>query len=204
MKKIRVMIGLLCAVVLLVSFGLADYIMNLKSSDNFLPKIESVETVPQNTTLKEPPALTVSYGLKEVEVLRGTTSWTYQNADGTMTGIEADGIHPLEAKKHMPSIPLKNRATESRHDAHLFWSIPPDDVAVRCWHETDWGQSDAESEEIPVNTLMIDSDIETTPIFCFPLADGNYIYEITAEWNRETYHGRTHYSFYTVKTTDNK
>ncbi|MBE6915066.1 MAG: hypothetical protein E7471_00305 [Ruminococcaceae bacterium] len=204
MKKIRVMIGLLCAVVLLVSFGLVDYILNLKSADDFLPETEPAETIPQNTTLKEPPTLTVGCGLKEANALRGTTSWTYQNADGTVTGIEADGMHPLQAKKHMPSIPLKNRTIESRLDAHLFWSISPDDVAVRCWHETDWGEPGAESEEIPVNILMVDSNIETAPIFCIPLKNGNYIYEIIAEWNRETYHGRTHYSFYTVQPSSVK
>ena len=40
--------------------------------------------------LKEPPVLTIVCGDKNVEALKGTTSWTYQNEDGTSTGFEAD------------------------------------------------------------------------------------------------------------------
>lgn len=62
---------------------------------------EGIETFPNDTVLKEPPALTVVCGDKTVEALRGTTSWMYQNEDGTSTGIESDSMHPLQAKEYM-------------------------------------------------------------------------------------------------------
>ena len=170
-----------------------------------IPLPENSGTPQETVTLKEPPALTVVYGENiSIEALRGTSSWMYQNEDGTWTGIEADSIHPLDAKEYMPCLELLPVMTSSRSHlkVRMQWDTIPDKVTVRCWSEACWGQYDAKSEELTVRTLMVDSDIETAPIISVELKDGSYVYEVIAEWNRaETYHGKACYSFYTVKSS---
>ena len=160
-------------------------------------------TAQETATLKEPPALTVVYGENNsIEALRGTSSWTYQNEDGTWTGIEADSMHPLDAKEYMPNLTLLPVITSSCSplSAGMQWDTIPDNVTVRCWSDAYWGQYDAESEDLTVRTLMVDSNTEAAPIISIELKDGNYVYEVIAEWNSaETYHGKACYSFYTVK-----
>lgn len=167
-----------------------------------LPKnnAASQETV----TLKEPSVLTVVYGEKSrIEALRGTSSWMYQNEDGTWTGIEADSMHPLDAKEYMPCLELLPVMTSSRSHlkVRMQWDTIPDKVTVRCWNESYWGQYDAESEEVPAKLLCIDSSDGCDAYFSVELKDGSYVYEVIAEWNSaETYHGKACYSFYTVKS----
>lgn len=151
----------------------------------------------ETVTLKEPPALTVVYGENSIEASRGTYSWTYQNEDGTWTGIEADSMHPLQAKEYMPSL---NLLPVIPSFVGMQWDTVPDKVSVRCWSEAYWGQYDAESEEVPAKVLCIDSSDRCDPHFSVELKDGNYVYEVIAEWNSaETYSGKACYSFYTVK-----
>lgn len=165
---------------------------------------ESSATAQETVTLKEPPALTVVYGENNsVEALRGTASWTYENEDGTWTGIAADSMHPLEAKEYMPCLELLPVMTSSRSHlkVRMQWDTIPDKVTVRCWNESYWGQYDAESEEVPAKLLCIDSSDGCDAYFSVELKDGSYVYEVIAEWNSaETYHGKACYSFYTVKS----
>ena len=165
--------------------------------------IESGGMAQETIVLKEPPALTVLYGdNNSIEALKGTYSWMYQNEDGTWTGMEADSIHPLAAKEYMPSLQLLPVVTDSNSHlkVKLQWDIAPDEITVRCWDEADWGQTDAESEELPVRTLTVDSDPATEPAASVELKDGSCVYEVIAAWNSaEQYNGNARYSFYTVK-----
>lgn len=158
----------------------------------------------ETVILKEPPALTVVYGEESsMEALRGTSSWMYQNEDGTWTGIEADSMHPLDAKEYMPCLELLPVMTSSRSHlkVRMQWDTIPDKVTVRCWNESYWGQYDAESEEVPAKLLCIDSSDGCDAYFSVELKDGSHVYEVIAEWNNaETYHGKACYSFYTVKS----
>lgn len=85
--------------------------------------------------------------------------------------------------------------------AYLQWNVIPDKVSVRYWSEDCWGKYDIEGEDLPVKSLETDfagGGYGTN--FMIDLKDGNYIYEVTAEWNRsEKYGGKAYYSFYTVK-----
>ena len=132
---------------------------------------------------------------------RGTTSWTYENGDGTGAGFESDSIHPLEAKEFMLPLSINPTATSSNDPlvAYLRWDIMPDKVTVHCWSEECWGQFDAKSEDVPVEVLKIDfADGSYDTNFCIELKDENYIYEIIAEWNSaQNYGGTVYYSFYT-------
>lgn len=154
--------------------------------------------------LNRPPELTILYGKESIKALRGTTSWTYANDDGTSTSEESDSLHPLQAKDYMTPLSLLPSTLSSANplEVNLRWDYVPDEVTVRCWGEECWGQTgdyNNTSEEIPVKILMIDSDGETEPIITTELKDGNYIYEVTAEWNSyDKFSGTAHYSFYTI------
>lgn len=154
--------------------------------------------------LNMPPELTVLYGKESIKALRGTTSWTYENDDGTSTSEESDSLHPLQAKDYMTHLSLLPSTVSSTDPfkVNLRWDYIPDEVTVRCWSEDCWGQTgnyNETSEEIAVQRLMIDSDSETDPIISTDLKDGNYIYEVTAEWNSyDKFSGTAHYSFYTI------
>ena len=165
------------------------------------PNKES-ETGSNDTVLKEPPVLTVICGKESVEALRGTTSWMYQNEDGTGSGIESDSMHPLQAKEYMTPLDLIPTPISSIDPltANLQWDTTPDKVVVRCWGEECWGRYDAESEDILVDVMGIDFNSQLVTNYVIQLKDGNYIYEVVAEWNSsETWGGTAYYSFYTVK-----
>lgn len=154
-----------------------------------------------DVTLKEPPALTVVCGKESVEALRGTTSWMYENEDGTSTGIESDSVHPLQAKEFMPQLKLVPTQYSSIEPfkAYLRWDVAPDWIVVRYWSEDSWGEINSESEMIPVNATIIEYNIENKPLFPIVLKEGNYIYEVIADWNNyENFSGKAHYSFYTA------
>lgn len=153
--------------------------------------------------VKEPPTLTVIYGANNrIEALKGSSSLFYLEKDGTSLSVCADSAHPLQSKEDMPSIKLLPPYTSDPNPsvADLRWDTAPDEVSVRCWSENDWENPDAESEEIQVRQLRIDSNIEMAPVIFVELKDGNYIYEVIAEWNSsEECSGTARYSFYTVK-----
>lgn len=149
------------------------------------------------TALKTPPELQVLCGGNSVAALRGTTSWMYQNEDGTGSGIESDSVHPLEAKEYMVPLLVNARNTLT---ARLDWPVNPDEVTVRCWSEDSWGKPGSESEKIPVDVLEIDKvDGSWDMDYLVELKDGNYIYEVIAAWtSAPNYGGSVHYGFYTV------
>lgn len=151
---------------------------------------------------KEAPALTVIYGDETLTALKGTNSWRYSNGDGTQTCIEADSMHPLQSKEYMPSLNLlpSIRSSVEPLRAYLEWEVMPDDISVRCRSAAHWGKSESQSEEIPVSILMFDSEPPTASLATIKLKDGDYVYEVSAKWNRfENWGGSAHYSFYTVK-----
>ena len=146
--------------------------------------------------LKEPPALTVVCGDQSLEANRGTTSWQYENEDGTSEGFNSDSLHPLQAKEFMTPLELPTDDSVDQLEVSLQWDVDPEQVSVHCWSEASWDQIDAESEEIPVSTEDMNSSSIT-------LKGGNYIYEIVAEWNgNEKYSGTASYSFYTIKASE--
>lgn len=174
-----------------------------KTSDN-----NNNKTTTSDLVLEEPPALTVVCGNESIEALRGTTSWQYDNGNGTFTGINSDSMHPLQAKEFM--LPLNIIPTPYSHIdplmAYLQWDVTPDKVTVHCWSEDFWGQYgdyDDTSEEIEVQKLDIEiaygsDETQRTADYTIRLKDENYIYEVVAEWNSSyKYFGTAYYSFYT-------
>lgn len=139
--------------------------------------------------LTEPPILTISTLNGSVEALRGTTSWLYDNGDGTWTGIESDSMHPLDSntKQYMPTLLIASTSHSSKKpvEAVLQFDVTPDEVSIHCWSDEHWGHPFAKSEDILINDFSIE------------LKNSGYIYEIIAHWNSsEKYRGTAYYSFY--------
>ena len=159
-----------------------------------------------NGVLKEPPELTVVRHDTTVVATKGTSSWMYENEDGTSMCVESDSIHPLQAKEYMSPLYLRP-STYSRIDpntAYLQWESEPDTVNVRVWSEECWGNYDDPGEDISAEALVIDLEHHDDGTFVvdymISLKDGNYIYEVVAEWNSsQNYGGVVHYGFYTIK-----
>lgn len=128
---------------------------------------------------EEPPALTILSDQTAFGALRGTYSWQKDNGDGTATLTEADSPHPLDCKDLLPLL----ETTEETAVLDFAWK--PDTVKVQCWSDEQWGNTNAESEDVTINGNVI------------TLKPGGYIYEITAEWDTENgYGGTVSYSAY--------
>lgn len=140
---------------------------------------------PAEEVLTEPPALMVRCGEVVVEALRGSTSWSYDNGDGTWTSFEADSLHPLdEASRELMPRQVFPDSIETR-EARLELDPVPDTVTVCCWSNTLWGDTGAPAQEIKVEDLAVSLQKE------------GCIYEVTAHWTSpESWGGTASYSFY--------
>ncbi len=146
-----------------------------------LSEVYSVEltepAAPEDEPLKAPPVLTVTCGESSIEALKGGFSWRKGNE-----AVIADSAHPLQCRELMPSL-------SGSGSALLEFAVAPDEVSVRRWSADCWGKPESESEEVPVTELSLE------------LAEGEYIYEVTAEWSRfDDFGGTASYSFYTAPT----
>ena len=166
------------------------------------------KSISNDTVLENPPDLIVQCGSESVEALKGTSTWQYDNGNGTFTGVSSDSMHPLQAKEFMT--PLNIIPTPYSHIdpllAYLQWDVTPDKVTVRCWSEDCWGQYGSyedTSEEIEVQKLDIEiahgsNETQRTADYTIRLKEENHIYEVVAEWNSSVkYFGTAYYSFYT-------
>ena len=146
----------------------------------------------------EPPELVVRCGEEQITALKGTYSWRYNNGDGIATGIEADGIHPLDCQELMTDLHLDSSIDALK--AHLQFDIEPDEMEVRYWSTDCWNEPSEKSHELEVQAIevdFVDGSVSTDHVM--KLLDGNYIYEVIAKWNSsEEYGGTAYYSFYTV------
>lgn len=132
----------------------------------------------------KPPVLTVRCGENSVKALRGTYSWSYvQNGQGV--GVEADSVHPLEAKDSMS--PLAVAREDSSAVAQLEFEAAPDSVSVCAWDTSLWNRTDVEAQAVDV---AVDEELVLLPY--------DAVYSVTATWDKEKDCGGTaHYSFYT-------
>lgn len=143
--------------------------------------------------LTSPPPLTLLVGEEAFKALTGTSSWWYDNGDGTQTGIEADSPHPLTMRELMPVLPVAaERVT-------LDFSTPPDTVTAVCIvSDPSEEKPDAHLEECEVKHLCIDTDKGCFDQFILELSSRAKIYEVVAEWTRLPDCGGTaRYSFRT-------
>ena len=132
-----------------------------------------------------------------VEAATGTTSWMYQNEDGTSTHANYDSRHPLAFKDTMPVLNVKpsifshiDPLQVQLRFVSLAKDMSPNRVEVRCWAESQWDKEDPVSEEVKVTRENGDISIK--------LKDGHYIYEVVATWSgSKQYGGTVRYHFRT-------
>ena len=157
-------------------------------------------TLPTAPVLRESPSLVVTTHGSIIEALKGTSSWIYVDDNGDSAAIMGDSNHPLLKKASTPILDLIPTYFSSGDPLGVTFQfgtapneITPDKVTVRCWPEECWGDTNAESEELPVT-------IENGYVFT-QLKDGNYIYEVIAEWEngKRSVSGTVCYSFCTAK-----
>lgn len=134
-------------------------------------------------TQKEVPTLTVLTPDGSLELLAGTSSWHYAKGDGTFSGMESCGMHPLQMEGKLPEL----RASGAG-EVKLAFSLDSDNLEIFCWSEKHWGNPDAEPETLAWEDGLL------------RLKPGNYIYQIFAKWESAglEYGGNGYYSFYGV------
>lgn len=166
------------------------------------PGMTEGDIVIELTQVTEPPELTVVCGEEEYKTLKGGYSWEYMNEDGTSMAVIADSAHPLDCRDIMPEVRIVYATISALHPriAYLQFGIVPDRVAVRYWKEADWGDTLAGSETLEMLVTEADyADGSYSTNYSVELLEGNYIYEVIAEWNSaETYKGEARYSFHGV------
>ena len=198
MKKLMAFLFMTVCVLLFSGCGFGT---DKKDADNQKPSEKTSVPVEQNV-FETVPDLTVACTDKSAKALKGTTTWTYTLADGRAQSFCSDSMHPLQATEYMETLSLMP-STMSRYEplkATLLFEKPtPDKVTVRCWDESCVDKPDSPAAEIEVEAVEIDfADGTWGTDYTFTLLNGNYIYEVVAEWNTyEEFEGVVHYSFRT-------
>ena len=163
----------------------------------FVQRVTTEAAEPEQIVMDTIPALSVSYGEEMVLDPRvGEASWKYLKADSTEEAIVSDGIHPLDAKDSSPFFVLDSYA-ETPFEIWLIWELAPSTVMVRYWDESCWGQLEAQ----PVGRELLAKSGNADFAYYFEPLEGNYIYEVIANWeNALDYSGRVCYNFHAVMT----
>ena len=135
-------------------------------------------TVIEEEPLSVAPELTVKCGEELLQVQSGNCSWEGPAANGKTMAFIACGAHPLD-----------NISGQTFHKVHadtleLSFPAKPDRVTVRRWPGSDLGDTDAPAQSAELEDLT------------FSLEQGNWVYEITATWERDTWGGTASYHLY--------
>ena len=193
MKK-QMILGLLLAL-LLCSCGQTEEISCYaeepapKATPEQLEQMETEQSAPMpvdepmapDQIMEEPGKLTILCGSSAAQAMSGSWSWWYDNGDGTQSGIEACGMHPLDGKDHLQML-----TAEQAQATLQFDSRNPDKVTICSWSTEHWGDYEAKSEPVSVTDFTF-------------LVEPDRVYEITAVWNTMTGCGGTaYYAFYTA------
>ena len=135
---------------------------------------------PEEETMQEPAGLMIQCGNSSVQAMSGSYSWWYDNGDGTQSGIEACGMHPLDAQPYLSALTAEAEQAELQFDGRT-----PDQVTICSWSTEHWGDYEAQSDPVTVTDLV------------FPV-ESDRVYEVTAQWNSLSgCGGSAYYAFYT-------
>ena len=135
-------------------------------------------------TSTEPPELKIlDSSCLGIVANKGTYSWTYDNGDGTQTGVCADSSHPLEWQEFL--VPM----ITSDDTVELYFDVQPQEVSIRCWSDANWGKVNVKEENVNLSGNKLE------------LKDGGYIYEVVAKWTGENLaaEGTVYYGFYVIR-----
>lgn len=178
-----------------------------KSADNTVfPDISPESTIENKEALSEadefpsePPQMEVIFGEKTICAMRGSYSWRVDGDDGKSQYTIADGIHPLTAKEHMPCLSLNPSNSNDSYTAQLVFKVAPKKVTAETWPIKAFRNQSITSEKASVDTIEIDyADGRNACDYTLQLKNGEYIYHVTAEWERRgEFGGSAEYCFYT-------
>ena len=130
----------------------------------------------------EPPMLTITAGEAEIQAIRTTYSW--QNKG---TGVEADGLHPLDMAEDLPFIEVSENETVS-----LTFKAPPDQVTILAWKS----YAAESAYDKPELSLQVSENFTVT----LP-SDDRYLYEVHATWKiQDGIGGDAYYGFASAPT----
>ncbi len=129
--------------------------------------------------LSAPPTLELLYAGGSVPGVLGAHTWSRRDNGEVWITVTTDCPHPLECKA------LVEQRIVSDSYAKLSFAVAPDSVTVRCWPVSAWGNTEAESEEVPTDGSAM------------TLMPGGYLYEVIATWESDgtSAYGTAHYLF---------
>ena len=137
---------------------------------------------------QKPPALTVQAGESEGLAAFSTYSWTWPNGNGTDTGLEADGPHPLDMLSYMTPLPLAGRGTVTLR--FQLDGLTLDKMTVRRWDLASAGDSTKYESDFEMLSFTAAGDTVSVD-----LPDGRGgIFEVHAYFTGES-HGDGYYCF---------
>ena len=121
-----------------------------------------------NESNKEPPKMNFA----QKNALTGTSfeaaasgySWNWKNPNGTISGVEADTIHPLDK-----SVLEHAARTEEPFDADylLFFALPPESVSFERWSYGDIGNYEAPVRESGFLSVPYQMTIKKGSVYVF-------------------------------------
>ena len=141
------------------------------------------------TVWKKPPALTVQVGENQGQAALGTYSWTWPNGNGTDSGVEAAGLHPLDMADHVTPLPLGDEGTVT-----LIFDLSGlalDHLTVRRWPLSCAGDPTKYESDFEMLPLTGNADTVTVAL----PDDSGGIFEVHAYFTGES-HGDGYYAFW--------
>ena len=141
--------------------------------------------VPDFQDYHKPPVLTLKLGTALKEYSAASCSWFYyqpaMDAAPEKQTLIIDGKHPLLCMDTL------KRMDTTVPEAILEFEVMPDDITVRCWPDSMFGNPNAQADSWQGNRFNLK-----------PAINGGYVYEITCTWNDKGgyYHGTATYYLY--------
>lgn len=180
MKRMRcIMICILLVLSMTACVAKPDIGTTDATEQSIQPSEESVqETIQEESELQSPPDLTVTAGMDSFVITSGNCSWVARGQAGEMGAFVACGAHPLD------DIRDHEFRVIDRNSAELSFPATPNVMVVRRWPASDLGNPDAEGE-----TVSLDN-------FTLAIEAGQWVYEIKATWDRDTWGGEASYHLY--------
>ena len=134
---------------------------------------------------REPPIMTLKLGTELREYSASSCAWNYIEPvlDSTpeQSALIIEGLHPLLCKETLKCVETTVPETI------LEFEDMPDEITVRCWSDSMFGNPNAEAESWKGSRFNLK-----------PAIDGGYVYEITCAWNDNSapYFGTATYYLY--------
>lgn len=143
-------------------------------------------------SLTEPPSLTVSTLMYVDSVIAscGNYQWSHTLPDGTVSEFIACGAHPLDQQEYpilytafpAGTLPAPEAGENVGSIAPVFYldfgEILPETVSVMRWPASRIGDAQTYSTDFE----MVNTELEGDTFSLFPLGDGDYVYEVSANW----------------------